>query len=133
MKIYYAKSSNGFYSQAINGDNIPIDAIEITEDLHSALLDEQSKGKIIGTNSKGYPVIQNSPAPTDLQLWASYQDAAKFALSKSDITLLRILENTQVVPSLWLIYRKSLRIIITAKSGDSTIPLPSIPAYPAGT
>jgi hypothetical protein len=57
--------------------------------------------------------------------------AARTAIAKSDITVLRCAENAVTVPATWQAYRTALRAII---SGTSTATeLPSMPDYPEGT
>lgn len=65
--------------------------------------------------------------------WINYQVIAKAALDESDITVLRCYENAVATPPAWGAYRKALRAIIGATSGDPTQPLPTKPAYPSGT
>jgi hypothetical protein len=65
--------------------------------------------------------------------WQQYQGQAKSALSESDLTLLRCFENSIAIPAAWSTYRKVLRSIGSATSGDPTQPLPTKPPYPAGT
>lgn len=71
--------------------------------------------------------------PTTAQLWAAHQAAAQTALDKSDITIGRCYENAVAVPAEWKAYRTALRAIVAASTGDPTQPLPTRPAYPAGT
>lgn len=61
--MYYSKSTGGFYLQEIHGDNIPADAVEITQDQHQALIDGQSAGKVITADNAGFPVLQDPPPP----------------------------------------------------------------------
>lgn len=65
--------------------------------------------------------------------WASYQTRARALLDQSDVTMLRCIENAVTVPAEWAAFRKALRSIISAATGDATQPLPTRPAYPAGT
>jgi hypothetical protein len=65
--------------------------------------------------------------------WAAYKSSAKSALDVSDVTILRCYENGVSVPGAWATYRKALRAIVSAESGDATQPLPAEPTYPAGT
>ena len=62
-----------------------------------------------------------------------YKAQAQALLDKSDVTMLRCTENGVSVPASWAVYRKALRAIVAATSGDITQPLPTTPAYPAGT
>lgn len=64
---------------------------------------------------------------------SAYQAIAKAALDASDITILRCYEHAVATPAAWSTYRGALRAIISAASGDPTQPLPTKPAYPAGT
>ncbi|MBR7998257.1 hypothetical protein [Burkholderia vietnamiensis] len=65
--------------------------------------------------------------------WLAYQASAKLALDQSDVTILRCYENAVPVPPAWTAYRKALRAIIIASSGDATQPMPDRPVYPTGT
>ena len=62
--LYYAKSTGGFYEDSIHGENIPEDAVEITNEEHAALLSAQSAGKIISPDESGRPVATDPPPPT---------------------------------------------------------------------
>lgn len=65
--------------------------------------------------------------------WAAHKVQAQTALDASDITMIRCVENGVTVPPAWATYRAALRAIVRAVSGDPTQPLPTRPAYPAGT
>lgn len=69
----FSKSTSGFYIEAIHGDNIPDDAVEISNDEHAALLEGQSQGKRIVAGPDGHPELAEPPPPTPEQL----RDAAK--------------------------------------------------------
>jgi hypothetical protein len=77
------------------------------------------------------------PQPTAEELqaaaWQEYQAKAKAMLSKSDLAILRCVESGIQVPTAWATYRKALRGIAGAASGDPTQPLPETPAFPSGT
>lgn len=79
----------------------------------------------------------NTPAPastpTAAQQWQAHQALAMTALVESDRTVLRCYENGVPMPAEWSAYRKALRAIVGAASGDPAQPLPIRPAYPAGT
>lgn len=58
-KIFYSKSINGFYFESIHGKSVPEDSVLISQEEHIHLLEQQSKGKIIGSDDDGRPVIKD--------------------------------------------------------------------------
>lgn len=65
--MLYSKSTSGFYSRDIHGDNIPADAVEITAEEHAALLEGQSQGKVISADEEGNPILIDPPtAPSPI-------------------------------------------------------------------
>ena len=68
--MFYSKQTGGFYDTAIHGDNIPADAVEITDEEHQALLAGQSNGKRIVADAAGRPVLADPPALTVAEVWA---------------------------------------------------------------
>lgn len=129
----YAPSTGGFYSLDIHGDDIPSDAIDITFSQHRELLAGQAAGQRIVPGAHGAPQLVDQPPPSVEQRWAVHQFQAQAALDASDITMIRCVEHGVAVPAEWATYRGALRAIVRATSGDPTQPLPSRPAYPAGT
>ncbi|MEW5893393.1 MAG: DUF4376 domain-containing protein [Pseudomonadota bacterium] len=81
----YAKSTNGFYDEAIHGNNTPADAVEITNEEHAALLAGQSIGKRIVADAEGRPMLADPPAPTFDELKAA---------KNAEINLARAMANT---------------------------------------
>ena len=53
---HYSPSTRGFYSSDIHGEKIPGDAVEITDEEWSRLLDQQSAGHTIVAASDGKPI-----------------------------------------------------------------------------
>lgn len=68
--MFYSKSTGGFYTRDIHGNNIPGDAVEITEAEHAALIEGQSMGKVIVADESGRPILQDPPPPTPEQIMA---------------------------------------------------------------
>lgn len=58
MKIYFSKSTIGFYFDTIH-TNIPDDAVEITQSKYKDLLEKQSAGYEIVASEKGKPVVKS--------------------------------------------------------------------------
>lgn len=67
--MFYSATTGGFYDPEIHGEAIPTDAVEITPEEHVALLDAQSKGKIIQSDIDGNPVAVDPPKQTAAQVW----------------------------------------------------------------
>ncbi|TCK36743.1 hypothetical protein B0G84_5756 [Paraburkholderia sp. BL8N3] len=65
--------------------------------------------------------------------WATYQTYALAALSESDRTVIRCYENGIAVPAEWTQYRRALRAIVRAPTGEANKPLPIKPPYPSET
>lgn len=68
--MYYSATAGGFYTPAIHGDNIPLDAVQISADQHAALLQGQSAGMRIVAGPGGVPVLQAPVGPTLAQIKA---------------------------------------------------------------
>ena len=81
--------------------------------------------------SGGLPTAVEQPSAANL--WEVYKQQAQSLIDKSDVTLIRCVENGVAVPATWADYRKALRAIISASTGDTTKPLPTRPSFPAGT
>ena len=62
--MHYSPSHNSFYLPEIHGSAIPADAVEITADEHSALLEGQSEGQRIVADANGRPVLADPPPLT---------------------------------------------------------------------
>lgn len=78
--MFFSKSTRGFYDAEIHCENIPVDAVEITAEDHSAILSGQSSGKVISSNAEGFPVLVDPPGPTADQAAAQYTAAAQCVL-----------------------------------------------------
>ena len=75
--VFYSPTTGGFYDTAIHGDNIPADAVEITEAEHAALIEGQSNGKRIVADESGRPILKGPPPPTTEQTVAQYMAAVQ--------------------------------------------------------
>jgi hypothetical protein len=121
----YSKSTGGFYDTAIHGDNIPADAVEITDEQHAALLEGQSSGKCITADAKGFPVLTDPPAPTDDELAAAVRAERDAKLAACDWTMLADVDLTTAELAAWKAYRQALRDVTdqTGFPGDVTWPV----------
>ena len=73
--MLYSKSSGGFYTREIHGENIPEDAVEISAEQHASLLEGQSQGKIISADENGHPILIDPPPLTTEQIVAGFVTA----------------------------------------------------------
>lgn len=60
----YSKKTGGFYLTEIHGKNIPDDTVGITSEYHSELLNDQGHGKVIKSDTNGYPISVDIPPPS---------------------------------------------------------------------
>jgi hypothetical protein len=108
--------------------------IEITEDEWRACIScsgyTVANGELVAPTPLTEDEMKVQRAAAD---WAVRQQDAKVALDNSDVTLLRCFEESIPLPAEWVTYRKALRAIAGAASGDATQPIPVRPEYPVGT
>jgi hypothetical protein len=105
--MLYSKSTGGFYTSEIHGDNMPADVVEITTEHHAALLDGQSNGKLIAFNEAGYPFLTDPPppAPDTLEQVLAKRQAAYVAESdplKNEAEYDAIIAGTEPDYTAWL-------------------------------
>lgn len=89
--MLYSKSNNGFFDSSINGDNVPVDAVEISAETYADLLASQSLGKIISSGADGLPVSLDPPPPSVemLLLAATRKREDFFSLASNQIAPLQ--------------------------------------------
>ncbi|WP_107760670.1 tail fiber assembly protein [Dickeya sp. Secpp 1600] len=105
--MFYSKSSNGFYSKEVNGDNIPDDAVEIGDDYYQRLLIEQAIGNTIIFDELTKKPIAVAPAPvSETQLAEAVRRQRDNLLLASDWTQV---PDAPVDQQAWRSYREVLR------------------------
>ena len=122
--IYYSKTTKGFYCDEIHGTNIPSDCVEISSETHQRLLNEQSKGKQIVPDEKGYPIATVPPIipPT----WEQIRAQRDSLLKDSDWVVLAD-SNPKPSKEAWLTYRQALRDLPTKFSKPEEVVWPEKP------
>ncbi|WP_033576728.1 tail fiber assembly protein [Dickeya chrysanthemi] len=105
--MFYSKSTSGFYSDEINGVNIPDDAIEISDDYYQYLLDQQVRGNVIIFDESTKKPIAVTPVPlSDTQLAEDARRQRDNLLTASDWTQV---SDAPVDQQAWRTYREILR------------------------
>lgn len=91
QNVSYSPSTGGFYLESIHGDAVPDDAVAITPELHTALIEGQSEGKIITPPDAehGLPYLADPPPPTDAELTAQRIAAIDTRLAEIDTASVR--------------------------------------------
>lgn len=107
--MFYAKSTGGFYNREIHGSNIPSDAVEITDEEYTRLLQGQQLGKIIIANVEGYPELVLPPALTPAQLKEQVNSQARAYLDSTDWYVIRLQETGVQIPQEILDLRRAAR------------------------
>ncbi len=76
--MFFSKSTNGFYTTELHGENIPSDYVEINEEAYNLLMEGQGNGKKITSDENGYPILTEQEyvpllEPTKAELLAQLQ------------------------------------------------------------
>ena len=122
--IYYSKTTKGFYCEEIHGTNIPSDCVQITKELHTTLLNEQSQGKQIVPDENGYPIA--IVPPTVPPTWEQIRAQRDGLLKDSDWS---VVSDATPKPSkeAWLTYRQALRDLPSTFSTPEEVIWPTKP------
>lgn len=70
--MFYSRTTGGFYVTEIHGENIPQDAVEITQKLYVELLEAQAAGKQIASDIHGRPILLD---PVDIRDYKQKREA----------------------------------------------------------
>lgn len=118
----FSPSINGFFDEDIH-DHIPKDSIYVTDEQYEMLLEANAlHGKLIEINQEGIPVAVDR-VESENEKKAKLKGKARHELSKSDITIMRCVENNVSIPPEWKNYRDSLRDIVSGRSDQNDLPL----------
>lgn len=108
MPKFASKSSRGFYTTEIHGENMPADVVEITDECHAELIEGQSQGKIIDWSGE-FPVLDDPIPPSSEEIAAQIRAKRDSLLVASDWTQLPDVPASTTEK--WLEYRQALRDI----------------------
>lgn len=131
---YYSPSARGFYSSAVKVV-IPQDAVEITEEEKSALLEAQSRGKIIIPGKDGKPSLRD---PNNTERAAGRISARNQMLTETDWMVNRHRDELEVEDGKTTLSRETYialqewRAALRAMSNHPDFPNIQFPPRPAG-
>lgn len=123
--MYYSATTNGFYTQRVNDNNIPEDAVELTAEEYYQLFEGQMLGKIINPDDDGNPVLVNRPEPTLEDLARAAREKRNALLADTDYIMMPdypLSDKTDVEE-----YRQALRDITNQPNFPETITWPVVP------
>lgn len=81
-KIFYSESEAGFYSEAVHGDAIPIDAVEVTQERYAEVMEGQANGMcIVACAIHGARLVDRQISPEEV---AKTVDAARQAAYRAE-------------------------------------------------
>ena len=135
--MYYSSQTNGFYDPAINGNDIPDDAVEVTIDKYNELLAAQSAGQLIVPGDDGGPTVQYPPPPTQSQLTASAIQARDELLRTAAIRIAPLQDAVDIGEATaaeeqqllaWKKYRVALNRITEQQGFPTAIEWPDVPS-----
>lgn len=126
MNYYFSESELGFYCDEVN-ESMPVDAVEISEDVYLSLLEGQSKGKFISADSAGTSVLTDPPEPTQVELVAQAEDKRTTLMEEANASITPLqdaadldIATDEEMESLraWKRYRVLLNRVDTSKVPD---------------
>lgn len=121
--MFYSALTNGFYDSQIHGQNMPEDAIEISDELYKKVLEEELQGKKIIPDENGSPIAVERFF-TDEELSAEARIKRNQLLFDSDHTQL---PDSPYNFEEWAIYRQALRDVPQQSSFPHDIKWPQKP------
>lgn len=135
--MFYSATS-GFYCRELHGDNIPDDAVEITDEHYAYLIAGHSEGKRITVDGKGMPELTDA-APASAETLARNERAWRDAgLAETDGMVSRHRDETEAGGSTTLTdkqytalqaYRQALRGWPDAKDFPEEASRPTAPGW----
>lgn len=110
MPFYFSSEKTAFYS-ITNTASTPIGLVKITDETYYELLNGQSNGKKITSDSDGYPILVDQDLPTDEHQWNDIKQKRNALLMETDWTQLP--DVSANIAEKYKLYRQALRDITT--------------------
>lgn len=110
MPFYFSSEKTAFYS-ITNPTTTPTGLVKITDETYYGLLNGQSNGKKITSDSDGYPILVDQDLPTDEHQWNDIKQKRNALLMETDWTQLP--DVSANIAEKYKLYRQALRDITT--------------------
>lgn len=110
MSFYFSSEKTAFYS-ITNTTTTPTGLVKITDEIYYGLLNGQSNGKKITSDSNGYPILVDQDLPTDEHQWNDIKQKRNALLMETDWTQLP--DVSANIAEKYKLYRQALRDITT--------------------
>jgi hypothetical protein len=125
-QFFYSGSTRGFYVDEVHKPHqIPSDAVPITEDRWTELLNGQADGFWIGPDENGYPILNEYPPLTTEEKAAKAREERDQRLTESDWTQLP--DTPEALKATWAPYRQALRDVPAQAGFPDEISWPTSP------
>nr|DAL36827.1 MAG TPA_asm: tail fiber assembly protein [Caudoviricetes sp.] len=129
MKTYYfSKTENGFFTSAALA---PTDAVEVSSERWSELMDGQSDGKLISSDMDGYPILIALPPPSHEEQVANAEIQKASLMNEANVAIAPLqdavdlgiaTDEESITLTEWKKYRVMLMRVDTAKPVWPTTP-----------
>lgn len=100
----FSPSTGWFYSEETHGENIPSDAVDISDEVYESLKTYQSEGKQIVSDDEGYPTAIDRPVTNTLRKYTPLEFLDMFTADEQ----IAVVEATMSIASVKLWYDKML-------------------------
>jgi len=124
MSYFFSEKDLGFFNAYVNED-IPSDAIEITDETYHSLLDGQSRGKVISSDTEGNPLLVDPVID-----WSERAESQRKSLLvsansttadwRTELELGVITDDDKASLIKWMAYIKALKTLVFASVTDET-------------
>ena len=125
--MHFSPSTKGFYTEAMHGNNIPQDVVEITAERHTALLAGQSAGHVITADKNGRPVLEARKVPDDAHYAKHARKQRGSLLLECDWVVLPDVPMDEKTRADWIEYRQALRDVPAQPTFPQKIDWPTPP------
>lgn len=120
--MLFSKTTGGFYILEVHGQNIPNDAVEVSDETYADLMRHQAEGKQIIGDSEGNPVAVDQIVTAEQVLIAKGK-SVDYALQEAQTIAMQFFMKGDAFPAEWKKYVADLEAVKV----DLSLPIPVKP------